>query len=575
MSTGSLGQEQAVRKPLGQRLVEREIVTEQQLAVALKEQHRTGQLLGEILVRLGFTTDAIIASVVSSQSGEDFFDPSQLEVSPEVLALVPETVAREHLILPVETGLGTLKVAMVDTFDVATIDSLASETGLDIIVVACAKMALLSALDRLYTGQSDSNQRLETSIQAAGENLLGDSAGETPIITLVEEVIGKAVSLGATDIHIEPQERVVCIRNRIDGILRGGDTIPKALQSAVESRIKIMAKLDISERRLPQDGRIQMSVMGREIDLRVSTLPSVDGENIVLRILDRDKVVLSLEDLGFNGEHMELFQAAVKRPHGIVLVTGPTGSGKTTTLYAGLMEVDALELNVMTLEDPVEYRIPVIRQSQVQPRAGYTFAEGLRALLRQDPDVILVGEMRDGETADLAMRAAMTGHLVLSTLHTNDAAGALPRLVEMGVSPYLLPSTIVAILSQRLARRPCKYCKQPYTPTDDEFAEFGRKPHDGTFFTAIGCDKCSGSGYLGRTLISEVLCMSPAVGELVMASASGSAIHEAALADGMIDMREDGFRKASMGLITLDEVRRVAERRLTLKRTPQPEPEAA
>ena len=540
------------------------LLTESQLVFALKEQARTGQLLGEILVGLNFTTDAAIGSVVSSQSWGEFDDLSDVEVAPEILALVPEAFARERLALPIWADDVTLRVAMVDTFDVETIDEITTMTNLDVTVVGCPRAAFFSAVDRLYGG-AQAGERLETSIRVADRNLLGDHTEQTPIVTLVDEVFAKGVQLGATDIHIEPQEKVVCIRYRVDGVLQLGETIPKSLQSAVESRIKIMAKLDISERRMPQDGRIRADVNGRQIDMRLSTMPSVDGENIVLRLLDRGKVVVTLDDLGFSPGQQDLFQEAVERPNGIVLVTGPTGSGKTTTLYAGLMEIDALEKNVMTLEDPVEYRIPVIRQSQINPKAGFTFAAGLRALLRQDPDVILVGEMRDGETVDLAIRAAMTGHLVLSTLHTNDAASALPRLVEMGVAPYLLPSTLVAIVAQRLVRRPCDHCKQPYTPTDAEFASFERDPEPGEFAQAVGCPRCKESGFSGRAPIFEFLCMSPTVSDLVMSGASGTAIHDAAVADGMVDMRQDGYEKARQGILTLSEVQRVAERRMTLK----------
>jgi type IV pilus assembly protein PilB len=448
-------------------------------------------------------------------------------------------------------------------------------TQREVIVEGCPKGAFFEAINRLYDGSlGEASLRLEDALRVAEENLLGEDGNQTPIITLVDELIAKAFRSGATDIHIQPQENVVYVRFRIDGVMCSGEVIPKDLQGAVESRIKIMANLDISEKRLPQDGRIQTTVDSRRIDLRVSTMPNIDGEAIVLRLLDREKAVVTLDQLGFTIDHKQIFRNAVDKPNGIVLVTGPTGSGKTTTLYAGLMEVNAQEKNVTTLEDPVEYRVPVIRQSQVNNKAGFGFSEGLRALLRQDPDVILVGEMRDGETADLAIRAAMTGHMVLSTLHTNDASSALPRLVEMGISPYLLPSTIVAIVSQRLVRKPCNHCKERYTPSQHDFLEFGHDPMEGDFVKAVGCDRCSGSGYHGRIPIAEILCMSPKVSELIMQGAASSAIHHAAVADGMVEIRQDGFEKARQGLTTLSEVQRVAERRLMMTRAESPTHEA-
>ncbi len=568
MTQPSQPRDGAPTMPLGERLVAAGLVTEQQLGIALKEQSRTGQLLGEILVSLNFCTDAEIGSVLSNQSGGEFDALAGVDVPQEVLNLLPPELVRERQVLPLEVDDNHIRVAMVDTFDVETIDEVARLTRRDVVVVGCPKGAFFDAVNRLYSDAGATNTRLEDAVRTAGENLLDDSTGQTPIVTLVDELIGKGLSEGATDIHIQPGEKVLHVRYRVDGIMRQGEVIPKQLQSAVESRIKIMAGLDISERRLPQDGRIQMSAAGRRIDLRVSTMPCMDGENIVLRLLDREKVVVTLEDLGFSAIQKKIFRDAVDKPNGIMLVTGPTGSGKTTTLYAGLMEIDSIERNVTTLEDPVEYRMSSIRQSQVNVKAGFGFSEGLRALLRQDPDVILVGEMRDGETAELAIKAAMTGHLVLSTLHTNDAASALPRLVEMGITPYLLPSTIVAVVSQRLVRKPCRHCMEPLMPGDEVFEEFGTPPAASDFVRAVGCPRCNDTGYKGRIPISEILCMSPAISELVMAGASAGAIHQAALDDGMVDIRHDGFEKASRGMTTLEEVHRVAERRLMIKRQP-------
>ncbi len=410
---------------------------------------------------------------------------------------------------------------------------------------------------------------------AEPEDLL-EAEDDAPIIRLINALLTEALKANASDIHVEPFEHRLVVRFRVDGVLREVLQPNRVLAPLLVSRIKVMARLDIAEKRLPQDGRISLRIAGRPVDVRVSTLPSGYGERVVLRLLDKQAGRLDLEHLGMSSEALLVMDHLIHRPHGIILVTGPTGSGKTTTLYAGLLEVNSLEKNVMTLEDPVEYRIPVIRQSQVNPRAGFTFAMGLRALLRQDPDVILVGEIRDPETAELAVRAAMTGHLVLSTLHTNDAASALPRLIDMGVAPYLLPSTLIAIVSQRLVRRPCPHCRVPETPDPAMFASFGHDPEPGQFVRTVGCPRCGGSGFSGRLPIAEFLCMSPEVNELIMAQASAAAINEAAFREGMADIREDGYQKARQGLTTLEEVRRVAERRLMLKRpaphsTPAPD----
>ncbi|MDH5525705.1 MAG: ATPase, T2SS/T4P/T4SS family [Nitrospirota bacterium] len=560
------------RKPLGERLVESGQITAQQLRFALQEQSRTGRLLGEILIANNFTSESAIASMVTMQAGDSYDDLTDIEVPREVLQLLPETFIRKRHVLPLWTDNESIRVAMVDTFDVEAIDDVARVTNRDVVVVGCPRSAFLDLVRRLFDSAEARSSRFEGAVKNAARSISDLAEGDqTAIITLVNEIITRGVLMGATDIHIQPEEAVVHIRYRVDGVMREGDTIPKEVQAAVESRLKVMARLDISEKRIPQDGRIEQQIEGRCIDLRISTVPALAGENIVLRLLDRAKVAVRLEELGLTPAHRQMFREAVSRPHGLILMTGPTGSGKTTTLYSGLMEINALERNVMTLEDPVEYRMSVIRQTQVNAKAGYTFATGLRALLRQDPDVILVGEMRDPETSDLAIRASMTGHLVLSTLHTNDASSALPRLIDMGVAPYLLPSTLIAVVAQRLVRRPCKHCMRPYTPAVEEFESFSREPHEGNFVTVEGCNRCYGTGYSGQLPLVEFLNMNQEVGELVMARASAADIYQAAMASGMRDLRMDGYEKAVQGLTTLAEVQRVAERRLAVRTGHAPE----
>ncbi len=395
------------------------------------------------------------------------------------------------------------------------------------------------------------------------EDYTKDKAGEgnvgAQVIRLVDSLINRAVKEEATDIHIEPEGDSLAVRFRIDGILHVRPFISKTLQPAVITRIKIMANMDISESRLPQDGRISFNWEGRSYDLRVSTFPTIHGEKVVTRILDKERVILGLEQLGLKPAVLSIFRKSVTRPHGVILVTGPTGSGKTTTLYSTLNYVSSAEKNVMTLEDPVEYEIPNIQQSQINPRAGLTFATGLRAMLRQDPDIILVGEMRDAETADVAIRAALTGHLVFSTLHTNDAIGAIPRLLDMGIHPSLMASTFVAIIGQRLVRQICSHCKEPAKSDDSVLKLLGiENGGDQTFYRGKGCMRCFETGYRGRIGIFEVLAVSPKLAQMITSHVTAKEILETAKEEGMATMMEDGIDKAMQGLTTLDEVIRVA-----------------
>lgn len=556
-------------KRLGDQLISAGLLTPEKLSVALAEQKRTGKLLGEILVALKFVTDEDIGKVVARATGGDFKSISESSVLAEVLDLIPKELVLEKMLIPIDSGSETITLAMVDPFDVPTIDRVQGLTGLEVDVVTISENEFLKAYENLYSNEQQRSKHLESVIKEADLKSFVEitSEDDAPVTRLVDQILEDGISGGATDIHIEPEENVVRVRYRIDGILQSSVSLPKKIQASLESRIKIMSDLNISEKRVPQDGRMTFSLSGRKVDLRVSTMPTVYGENVVLRILDMGKVVVGIDQIGFSSENLAIFKELLEKPFGVILVTGPTGSGKTTTLYSALLHINSLEKNVMTLEDPVEYRLPLIRQSQINPNAGFTFAAGLRALLRQDPDVILVGEMRDTETVDMSIRAALTGHLVLSTLHTNDAASALPRLLDMGVEPYLLPSTIAGIVAQRLIRKVCDHCKEPYEPASEELEAFALvRSREHTFFKGGGCESCGWTGYRGRAAIFEVLTMNRDIVEHIRNRESGAVINEAAKAYGMISIREEGARKAVQGITTLDEVKRITERRLSVSR---------
>jgi type IV pilus assembly protein PilB len=555
-------------KPLGQRLIEAGLINDSQLQTALREQQRTREYLGRILIRLGYVSDEAVAAALAAQARVKFVDLGQYSPQPEAVQLVPENFARQHHLVPVSYVGKALVVAMANPLDILTIDELRRLSKGPVEVVGAAGNEILEALDRAYgvgagAGWSEVvEQSLQQVVGRRGGAAVAETeaAQEAPIIRLVDSIIGRGIQEGATDIHVEPEERLVRSRFRIDGILRQGSDVPKELQGAVIARIKVMANLDIAENRLPQDGRISFQFGGRGIDLRVSTFPTVWGENLVLRVLDKAKLVLGLEQLGFSPDQLTFFKRILQSPNGIILVTGPTGSGKTTSLYSALSYLNAEERNIITIEDPVEYEIPGIRQSQVNVKAGLTFGAGLRHMLRQDPDVIMVGEMRDEETADVAIRAALTGHLVFSTLHTNDAAGALPRLVDMGAPPFLLSSALLLIVAQRLVRTICVSCKEEAESDPALFKRLGLQGKEDQlkFFRGKGCDKCGFTGYRGRIGIFELLQITPEMTPLILERADSRSIQRAARAQGMRTLLEDGVRKALRGGTTLEEVAREA-----------------
>jgi type II secretory ATPase GspE/PulE/Tfp pilus assembly ATPase PilB-like protein len=465
------------------------------------------------------------------------------------------------MVLPLSRTPLQLKVAQADPFDVMAIDQLQRTTDLPVDVVCAPRGAISRLMDAAYGPSTGGRLKaLVDEALALIDNPWREVASEdSPIVKLVDTVIENAVRAGASDLHIEPEEKSLHLRHRVDGVLAHVDMLPKPLQSPMVSRLKIMAGLDIAEQRLPQEGRITQMVAGRSVDFRVSSFPTVFGEKVAIRILEKDKLVRGLEELGLNRRNLILLRDLLSRSRGIVLVTGPTGAGKTTTLYSALNVLGGREKNIMTVEDPVEYEFPSIRQTQVRPRAGLTFATAIRSLLRQDPDVIMIGEIRDPETAQLAVRAALSGVLVFSTLHTQDAAGAVPRLMDMGVEPYLLASAMAGVVAQRLVRLICPNCKAPASYSADFLAKVNISPSDGvTFYRGAGCDLCEHSGYRGRTGVSEILMVDPAIHELIRQRADSRLIKDAATRAGFKPLLDDALSKAVLGYTTLEDVVRVS-----------------
>lgn len=538
-------------------------ITQGKLEMALKEQRRTGEFIGEVLVRLGFVSQRTIAESMAQLSGSERLDIGQLSADPEALEALPIHMAKEFKAAPIARRQNFLTVAMVDPFDVVTIDKITEITGCELDIKAVTEADFNWIIDNLYGGYAEAETSIEDTIRSAQSLDTGESDEESqleaPIIRLVNQMIIKGLRLGSTDLHIEPEEKVIRTRYRVDGVLQQGVSIPKDLQPPLISRIKIMSGMNISESRVPQDGRIDFRYGAQSVDLRVSTFPTVHGENVVMRILDKEKMTMGLSNLGFENDNYHQFKDLIEQPNGIILVTGPTGSGKTTTLYSALLEINSIDKNVMTLEDPVEYYLPVIRQAQINPKAGLTFATGLRSILRQDPDVVLVGEIRDFETAEMAIRAALTGHLVFSTLHTNDAAGSISRLLDMGVPAFLVNSCLLAAMGQRLVRINCRRCLESYTPTDTVMDSFGdRQALEGIeFVRGRGCPECNKTGFKGRVAIFELMIISRPIQKLIIAEASSAEIKDQAISEGMHTMRQDGLLKVRNRITTLEEVIRV------------------
>ena len=548
------------RPQLGASLLEDGWITVEQLDLALREAKRNGVMLGQTLIGLGFITETLLAHYLAEGTQTGMVDISATFIPPEILDLVPYDLAAQLQVLPISRQGQIINLAMADPLDIVAVDTIESRTGLNIHTHTAPAQELSEAIERHYA-HSESIKNLLDEISAKGFSDLGeDTSQEAPMIRLCNQLIAAGIQSRVTDIHIEPDEQYLRVRMRIDGILAQELLIPKPLQAPITARLKLMANLNLTEKRTPQDGRISFALGTRRIDLRVSSLPTNFGESIVLRILDKGALKLEFQALGFTNQDQSRIQSLIQRPHGIILVTGPTGSGKTTTLYTALRHVNAKEKSVFTLEDPIEYQMPMIRQTQVNADIGMTFAAGLRALLRQDPDVILVGEIRDQETADLAMRAALTGHLVFSTLHTNDAVGAIPRLIDMGVEPFLLASALTAVVGQRLVRSICPGCKIAREDSEPVLAELQVELPDDLprqLWTGTGCRSCNNTGYKGRAGIYEIIQVTDQLHAPIVHGPDIAGIHAIIHQYGMPTMFQDGLRKALNGITTLEEVLRV------------------
>ncbi|MDI6829444.1 MAG: type II secretion system ATPase GspE [Armatimonadota bacterium] len=561
--------EELYKRPLGDILVRRKVITPGQLEIALEEQQRTHKKLGEVLIALEFVTEEQITEARAHQLDVGYVNLQDFQFDPEVLSLISESICRTYQLIPLKKSHNKLTVAMANPLDVEAIDLVQFETKLRVEPVLATEWRVREAIDRNY-GQYEADE-IKNFVQQATTDLeltsddddqedideVRRQSHQAPIIRMVNMLLTQAVRKKASDIHIEPRRSTVDIRYRIDGELHLAKSLPKSLHPPISSRIKIMSELDISERRLPQDGRITFRLDGRNIDIRVSTSPTLYGERIVLRILDRSEGLIPLEKLGFSPRDLEVFKSLISQPYGIILVTGPTGSGKTTTLYAALNELKSEHTNIMTVEDPIEYELEGINQTNVHHRIGLTFANQLRAILRQDPDIVFVGEIRDAETADVAFRAALTGHLVFSTLHANDAPSSITRLIDMDVEPFLVSSAIIGVLAQRLVRVLCPDCKEPYEPDSQIKEMLGLKPDEKiTIYRAVGCRNCDSTGYKGRTSIRETMVMTDEIRRLTINKASATEIRCAALASGMVTMRQDGANKVLAGITTIEEVQR-------------------
>ncbi|MCW3494786.1 GspE/PulE family protein [Microbacterium sp. SSM24] len=526
-----------------------------------------GTQLRQRLVAAHLATETQIAQAVAIHSGYRYVDLSSETLDPEIVAVVAPTLCRRYHLIPISRGRRQLVIGMIDPTDLIALDDVATATDLNIVPVVVAADALAAAFSRFLR----SDEELSDLSEQIGEIAAADGAGSTevleeqvddaPVVRFVNLLITQAINDRASDIHIEPGERQLTVRYRIDGVLHEVQKADRSIQDGVISRLKIMASIDIAERRKPQDGRLSVLHDGRQVDLRLATLPTVWGEKIVMRILDNSGTAMEMSDLRFSSINEQRFRTAITRPHGMVLVTGPTGSGKSTTLYTALNTVANSRINVITVEDPVEYRIAGINQVQVNQRAGMTFQAALRSILRSDPDVVLVGEIRDQETATISIEAALTGHLVLSTLHTNDAPSALTRLIEIGCEPYLVGTALSAVVAQRLARRLCTKCREPHVESRETLASVGF-PHDPNdlpqLYRAVGCGTCSGTGFRGRVALHEVMTISEGLELLAVARATGTAMRQLALDEGMVSLRDDGFSKVAQGVTTIDEVLRVA-----------------
>jgi type IV pilus assembly protein PilB len=575
------------KKMLGEMLVAGGLIKEEQLKRALEEQKKRGGKVGEILLDLGFLNEHNLATFLGRQLYIPFIEIEKQLVDEESVKLISAEMARRLTAVPLYRDKDAVVVAMYDPLNIFGLDDIKKAIGREIRQVVATRSGIQKTIDR-YFGMSqtidaaamDFTDEAGTIIDEIAA-LPGAAAEDAPVVKLVSMLIAQAITDRASDIHIDPEGDHIKVRYRIDGVLTEVRTLPREMHAPIVSRIKILANMDIAEKRMPQDGRFQARVTHSDtgpvvtavfrerstlrmdgdttVDMRVSTLPVIQGETVVMRILDRTQIIMSLDGLHFGETMLARFQKLIKRPYGMVLVTGPTGSGKTTTLYASLNTIDRKANNIVTVEDPVEYQVMGVNQVQVNPKAGVTFASGLRSILRQDPDIIMVGEIRDRETAEIAIHAALTGHLVFATLHTNDAAGAVSRLIDMGIEPFLVESALVAILAQRLARKICEHCKKPYATTPEFLKSLGIATAGVTFYRGEGCPACKNSGYLGRIGLYELIELNEMLRGLIVAKAPSSSLKAAAAQSGFRTLRQEGLIKAAAGVTTVEEVLRVTQ----------------
>jgi len=557
------------RRALGRLLIEGGVISEETLAEALIHATERRQRLGEALVALGAATSDEILRALAAQHGLPFRSREELPLTPPIVKLLSPKYLRQYVACPIAVDGATVMVATAEPTNPMLGDDLRKTLGSTVQLCVAPADAILETIERAY-GANTALQKIVEGMgtarpdaegdQSEDVNHLRDLAFEAPVVRLVNLLIDGALAVEASDIHIEPFEDSLRVRYRIDGLLYDQEAPPRRLQAAVTSRIKIMAELNIAERRLPQDGRIRVSTQGRRVDIRVSTVPTIHGESIVMRLLDRSSVFLPFDRLGFSARTAEAFEGLIRRPHGILLVTGPTGSGKTTTLYAALDKINAPDRKIITVEDPVEYQLKGVNQIPVRPKIGLSFASGLRHIVRQDPDVIMVGEIRDLETAEIAIQAALTGHLVFSTLHTNDAPGAVTRLQDMGCEPYLVSSVLNGVLAQRLVRRICLACRAPDHPEPADLLAIGvTDASDVQLFRGKGCDECRGTGYRGRIGIYELFRLTEEGRSLIVRKVPAGELRRHAVEQGMVMLRADGWARACAGMTTVEEILRVTQ----------------
>lgn len=552
---------------LGEMLIEKGIINREQLEKALKEQKGRGinqKRIGSYLIDLGYVSEDDVTKALGMQFNMPVTHLEGFRTKPDVIDLIPEIMAKRFNIIPLFKMENELTLAVSDPTDITLLDIVSSETQCKVIPVIAPFSEISKAIDNHYSKKVETlaETRKEsglTEISRIEIEELKKSGVDLPVVKVVDRILIEAVEDSVSDIHIEPRENILSVRFRIDGILQEFTTYSKGMHPGIVSRIKILSSLDISERQKPQDGKIQSKIDGREIDIRVSTLPTVYGEKVAMRLLSRSSVKVKIEDLGLSEKNLNAFQELIKEPYGMILITGPTGSGKTTTLYAAINEINSVEKNIITIEDPVEYQLPIINQVQVNLKKDLTFVNALRTILRQDPDIIMIGEIRDPETAAIAAESALTGHLVFSTLHTNDAPGSITRLTDMGVEPFLLAPSLLGIIAQRLVRKICPHCKDEYVPSQAELNAIGLSSpvENFKFYRGTGCDKCKHTGYKGRTGIHELLVVDEKIRELITNRASVDTIREKAVKNGFKDMRFDGLRKVISGVISVEEFLRV------------------